>query len=93
MGFRVDLVNVIREELMVLLGAISRTFRSLFVRCLLGLCSDVASFCGTEPRVYQSHLQVVRGECKLPKLKGPCRLQLIFDNTHSMVTISTANYR
>ena len=38
-------------------------------------------------------LKVVRGECKLPKLKGPCRLQLIFDNTHSMMKEKRLSYK
>jgi hypothetical protein len=65
MAFRIDLVNVAREELMELLGT----------------------------RVYQSHLQVVRGENKLPRLKSPCKLQLVFDNTHSMMKEKKLAYK
>ena len=44
-------------------------------------------------RVYQSHLQVVRGERKLPRLKSPCKLQLVFDNTHSMMKEKKLAYK
>lgn len=44
-------------------------------------------------RVYQSHLQVVRGEKKLPRLKSPCKLQLVFDNTHSMMKEKKLAYK
>ena len=46
-----------------------------------------------ETRVYQSHLQVVRGEKKLPRLKSPCKLQLVFDNTHSMMKEKKLAYK
>lgn len=46
-----------------------------------------------ETRLYQSHLQVVRGERKLPRLKSPCKLQLVFDNTHSMMKDKKLAYK
>lgn len=46
-----------------------------------------------ETKVYRSHLQTVRGEAKLPRLRNPCKLVLIFDNTHSLIKDKTLAYK
>ena len=45
-----------------------------------------------ETAVHQSHLQVVRGEQSLPRIRGPCTLRVVFDNTHSIFMEKKLSY-
>jgi len=45
-----------------------------------------------ETAVHQSHLQVVRGEQQLPRIRGPCTLRVVFDNTHSIFMEKKLSY-
>ena len=64
---------------------------SHFSGCELDL-GDLDSGSVLETAVHQSHLQVVRGEQRLPRIRGPCTLRVVFDNTHSIFMEKKLSY-